>query len=232
MNPRNALRRLKRPASMGYALAVRIQTSWRTPAATQETEIVIDGFPRSGNTFVTVAFLLAQQRPVNIAHHLHSPFQSIRAWDLGVPSLVPIREPIDAVASLCVTQAWRDPVSAPREYGDYYQRINDWPVIANFNRVTTDLSTVVAEVSSRFGSGFNAPPADADSETVFGVIDVLSSMRSARVSLNRVARPTAERTSTLERLRDRLADPSDTATRRAAARTLRVYDNLSWGIPQ
>ncbi|RMG27959.1 MAG: hypothetical protein D6732_19595, partial [Methanobacteriota archaeon] len=39
------------------------------------TEIVIEGYPRSANTFAVVAFRLAQNRPVKIAHHLHMEAQ-------------------------------------------------------------------------------------------------------------------------------------------------------------
>src|SRR5262245_65181203 len=42
-----------------------------------ETELVIEGFPRCGNSFAVAAFSLAQPRPVRIAHHLHAPAQVI-----------------------------------------------------------------------------------------------------------------------------------------------------------
>jgi hypothetical protein len=44
-------------------------------AVGRETEVVIEGFPRCGNSFAFAAFALAQPHPVHIAHHLHAPAQ-------------------------------------------------------------------------------------------------------------------------------------------------------------
>ena len=43
------------------------------------TELVIEAFPRSANTFATVAFQLSQPAPVRVAHHLHAPAQVTEA---------------------------------------------------------------------------------------------------------------------------------------------------------
>ena len=40
-----------------------------------DTELVIEGFPRTANTFAVFAFQTAQARPVRVAHHLHAPIQ-------------------------------------------------------------------------------------------------------------------------------------------------------------
>src|SRR5262245_45373054 len=40
-----------------------------------DTELVIDGYMRSANTFAVYAFQMAQRRPVRLAHHLHAPAQ-------------------------------------------------------------------------------------------------------------------------------------------------------------
>jgi hypothetical protein len=53
------------------------------------TEIVIEGYPRSGNTFAVVAFRLAQGREIEIAHHLHAAAQIKRAARLDVPAFIP-----------------------------------------------------------------------------------------------------------------------------------------------
>src|SRR5262245_54574684 len=41
----------------------------------RDTDAVIEGFPRSANTFAAAAFALAQTTPVRLAHHLHVPSQ-------------------------------------------------------------------------------------------------------------------------------------------------------------
>src|SRR5687768_15078094 len=73
------------------------------------TELVIEAFPRSGNTFAVVAFQLAQARPVKIAHHLHAAAQVTRGVRLRKPTLVLIRDPLKAVSSHLV----REPSVAP-----------------------------------------------------------------------------------------------------------------------
>src|SRR5689334_19049404 len=71
-------------------------------AVSRGTEIVIEGFPRSANTFAVVAFRLAQQREIEIAHHLHAAAQIKHAINLKVPVIVLIREPSDAILSVAV----------------------------------------------------------------------------------------------------------------------------------
>ena len=48
------------------------------------TEICIEGFPRSGNTFAVYAFELWNPGS-QVAHHLHAPGQFVRALRLSVP---------------------------------------------------------------------------------------------------------------------------------------------------
>ena len=71
-------------------------------AVNHTTQLVIEGFPRSGNTFSVIAFEHAQREAVRIAHHLHVPAQIIRAARWQIPSIVLIRDPVDAVASLLI----------------------------------------------------------------------------------------------------------------------------------
>src|SRR5215211_6607259 len=77
---------------------------------TPDTQLVIEGFPRSGNSFARRAFVMAQsdtQIKHHIAHHLHVPAQVVRAARWQIPTLVLIRRPKDAVLSLVL----RDPIS-------------------------------------------------------------------------------------------------------------------------
>jgi hypothetical protein len=39
----------------------------------KETHLVIEGFPRSANTFAVAAFKYSQKGSIKIAHHLHVP---------------------------------------------------------------------------------------------------------------------------------------------------------------
>src|SRR5437773_4880663 len=64
-----------------------------------DTEIVIEGFPRSATSFAVAAFQMAQDHTVDIAHHTHSPSQVIEAVRRGIPTLLLVREPEDAILS-------------------------------------------------------------------------------------------------------------------------------------
>ena len=65
----------------------------------RDTELVIEGFQRSGNTFAVFAFEMAQDRPIRSAHHLHASAQVSRAVKLGVPVLLLVRDPRDTIVS-------------------------------------------------------------------------------------------------------------------------------------
>ena len=66
----------------------------------KKTEIVIEGYPRSANTFSVFAFLQAQGRHISIAHHLHVEAQIVLGVRWGIPVLVLLRNPVDAIRSL------------------------------------------------------------------------------------------------------------------------------------
>ena len=130
------------------------------------TEIVIEGYPRSGNTFAVVAFRLAQGREVEIAHHLHAAAQIKRAARLDVPAIVLIREPSEAILS----QVVRDPhVSmrwALRSYIRFYSTVVPYlenAVVAPFATVTSDLASIIRMVNTRYGTAFKefVPSEDA-----------------------------------------------------------------------
>ena len=73
-------------------------------AVTPDTQLVIEGFPRSGNTFARRAFVMAQDErfdKTRIARHLHVPAQVVRAARWQIPTLVLIRKPKRCRTVLC-----------------------------------------------------------------------------------------------------------------------------------
>ncbi len=121
-----------------------------------ETQLVIEGFPRSANTFAVIAFRQAQREKMRIAHNLHAPAQVIRASRLNVPALVLIRDPKDAVLSFVV----RDPISveqALKHYISFYESVAEYRdsfVLGTFEEVTSDYGTVIERINERFGTTF------------------------------------------------------------------------------
>ena len=121
------------------------------------TELVIEAFPRSGNTFAVVAFELSQDGPVKVAHHLHAASQVTRGVSLGKPTLVLIRYPIDAVVSHLVREPGVTPRQGMRNWVRFYrsiQEVRNDVVVATFEDVTTDFGSVIDRLNERFGTSF------------------------------------------------------------------------------
>ncbi|MBE9100649.1 hypothetical protein [Vacuolonema iberomarrocanum] len=144
-------------------------------AFSRETQLVIEGFPRSANTFAVIAFLDAQDEPVSIAHHLHMPAQIIRAIHRNVPALVLIREPDQAIASLMVRHPAIQVASAFKWYLMFYQLLLEYRtkiVIATFNEVTNNLSRVIQRLNEKFQAQFSAStPCEQGLERIFWKIE-------------------------------------------------------------
>jgi hypothetical protein len=124
---------------------------------TRKTEIVIEGYPRSGNTFAVAAFLLAQGRPVKIAHHLHVPAQVILAAKWGIPTIVLIRNPEEAILSRLIRNPHISIDFAIEEYLLFYRSLKglkDQFVLATFDEVTKDFGSVIKRVNEHFGCSF------------------------------------------------------------------------------
>jgi len=126
-------------------------------AVNADTQIVIEAFPRSSNSFVREAFNFAQPEPVRLAHHLHAPAQVLRAARLGVPAMVIIRDPDDAVLSFIVRHEAYTLRQLLRSYRRFYRAIDPVRasfVLVTFETVTGDLGKAIAAVNARFGTSF------------------------------------------------------------------------------
>jgi hypothetical protein len=122
------------------------------------TDIVIEGFPRTGNTYAVTAFLMVQRRPVRVAHHVHTSGQVVEAVRRGLPCVVLIREPEETVLSLLVRLPHLTLSQALRAYRRFYAgvtRCRDGFVLAPFDTVVRDVGAVVDAVNRRFGTAFD-----------------------------------------------------------------------------
>jgi len=120
-------------------------------------DIVIEGFPRSANSFAVHAFRVAQDRPVRIAHHLHAPAQVIAAVRARVAAIVLVREPEDAVLEFVIAKGYISVRQALRGYLRFYTALlpyRDRVVIGPFREVTSDFGAVIAKVNEMFGTRF------------------------------------------------------------------------------
>jgi hypothetical protein len=152
------LRWTARDVWAGHASYLAVARSRHSEAAVgPDTQLVIEGFPRTANTFSVFAFQMAQPAPVRVAHHLHAPIQVITAARARIPVLVLIRPPEDAVLSLTTWSPHIGLEQALRAYSRFYERIapyRSWCVTGEFTRVTSDLGIVIDAVNARYETAF------------------------------------------------------------------------------
>ena len=122
------------------------------------TEIVIDGFQGSANSFATAAFRYSQRRPVALAHHLHAPVQIIQAVELEKPVVVTVRAPREAVLSLTSRWPHLSVAQGLRSYTRFYRKLlpyTDRFVISSFDQTTAHFDDVIRETNRRFHTHFD-----------------------------------------------------------------------------
>lgn len=127
---------------------------------TKDTQLVIEGFPRSANTFAVRAFQSAQPVKLRMAYHFHAPAQILQASRLGIPTLVVIRDPKDAVASFVGRWSEVSVTQALELYISFYKSIylcRSSYVLGEFEEVTQHFSKTVQRINRRFGQEFRLP---------------------------------------------------------------------------
>ena len=163
------------------------------------TELVIEGYPRSANTFALYAFEIAQQRQVQVAHHLHSAGQVLWAARKGIPTVVLIRNPREAVSSRLIREPRISTEWAIKDYIQFYERIipvGDRCLFVTFEEVTGDFGKVIEAVNDRFGTQFSSSAVTSETEShVISLIEEnhVRNTGSRVVRENQVARPSRQR---------------------------------------
>lgn len=147
--PISKLRSERGPATSGEPTSSQL--------VSRDTQLVIEGFQRTGNTFAVRAFQYAQPNPIKIAYHFHAPAQILRAVKLGIPTLVVIRNPKDAVASYVARWPVVSISRALELYVFFYESIEDYKssyIIGEFEEVTQNYSKVIQKINAKFGTNF------------------------------------------------------------------------------
>ncbi len=159
-----------------------------------DTDIVIEGFPRSANTFAVFAFRFAQPQPVKIAHHLHAAVQVLGAIHYGIPAIVLIRHPKDAITSLTLRNPETSISTAFDDYFVFYRALlgKSGFVVAKFEDVVSDFGAVISRVNERFGTSFVPfSSTSEDTQNIFEAIETRHTKLTNSRSVNElmVARP-------------------------------------------
>src|SRR5690606_28325884 len=81
----------------------------------------------------------------------------LEAVRLGLPTIVLVRRPQDAIRSLKAVEPQLDPNRELKRWISYYERVEPLRerfVVSDFERTTADLGSVIDEVNARFGTRF------------------------------------------------------------------------------
>lgn len=126
------------------------------------TDLCLEGFPRSGNSFLLKAFTTWNPH-ARVAHHLHVPAQVSRSVRFGVPCLVLVRRPEDAVTSLLVANPALELGLVLASYTAFHERVRRHlgaVVVASFEVAVAEPWEPVRQVNERFGTTFRAEVLD------------------------------------------------------------------------
>lgn len=139
---------------VGHA-ALGLLPQFRHKAVRPETDVVIEGFQRSGNSFFLNYF--SYWNPgVTVAHHMHVSQQVVLGVQYKRPTIVLIREPASALASTLSVE----PMSiwlAINSYVAFYEMLEPLAskvVIAEFQKVTKHPRSVIEKINLKFGCDF------------------------------------------------------------------------------
>lgn len=204
------VRRAVRRSPLCNQLLSKVLPLYRLLAVRSDTQVVIEGYPRSANTFAHVAFTMAQPAPLRIAHHLHSVGQVRRGVRLGIPTIVLIREPREAILSLAIRKELADVAWAVDEYLDFYAAmppLADKFVLADFHEVTSDFGSVVRRLNRRFSTSFvEFEHTEENVAACYRQIDEIEQYHTGgqEVRATHVARPSADRQEQKRVLADQL----------------------------
>lgn len=137
----------------------------------EDTELVIEGYFRSGNTFAARAFSVAQQRQVEVANHTHAIATLLLAVKRNIPAMVLLRQPADTVISATMKAPGTSLRQHLRWYIRYYEQVYQLRsslYIALFDEVVQDFGQVIQNVNRRFGTQFT--PFNCTKENVAEVL--------------------------------------------------------------
>ena len=126
----------------------------------QNTDIVIEGYPRSANTFCVASFQYMQNKSISVASHRHELGQVLCALKMDLPVIILIREPKQAVSSFVI----RENISikyALHYYIKYYNKILanlNYFVIGDFHDIIKNIDIVIERINIKYKTDFNYFP--------------------------------------------------------------------------
>lgn len=196
---------------------------------TKETDIVVEGFPRCANTFAVAYLSVTNRESLTIARHTHTIAQVKMALGLRKPTVILLREPLDAMASWAV----RDQVPikhAITEYVSFYSFIEKYHshlLIIDFATLISEPSALPERINRRFALGLSTEPPSP--EVLSRVANLVESMERDYSGPDpdfesKVSRPSEGRAAATAAVKSELKKHSDSVI---LARAMELYRRLS-----
>lgn len=194
-------------------------------------DALIDGFPRSANTFAWEAFLKSQTVPMKVGNHFHSPAQFMLARKYGVPAMLVLREPIAATSSLVVFEERSyNPLSTLQYYVNFHRpllKIKDAFAVAPFEEVTTDFGKSIDRMNAKFNANFNSfIHTEESANEIFSAMEERLKAREAKKGVNLELRRNYPHALKEQRRQEVIASFADPALNTIKAEAQRVYEEL------
>jgi len=176
--------------------------AYRNLAVNRATDIVVEGYPRSGNTFAAQALQLLSPE-AKIAHRCHSFTQVSLAAKNNIPCVVLIRSPTDAIVSAWIHADGK--LSFPflaQHYASFYRScwsLRDHFLVSDFDTTTRNFTKVVQGLNDRWQTEVPSPSRqhypNGFRNEVFMAIDRFykSSQNTDQVIEAHVSRPSEDR---------------------------------------
>lgn len=177
---------------------------------TRHSDIVIDGHPRSANTYATYAFKMAQTKDVIIANHIHKKSQFLIAEKYGIPAILLIRNPLDCISSLLIRQPKYNPVVLFEGYSYLYEGLKSSNsfVVGDFEDIINNYAEIIRRVNMKFGKKFDLYYKTPENEDIVKhIVHTQDELKDASDYDQRVAYPNESRKKIMGDIKSRLLEP-------------------------
>ena len=195
----------KRPA-LYFAFAL-ISPKIARNRARRNSDLILEGFPRSANSYSLNFFRNCQSDTYRIAHHLHAPAQVVYGCQHGIPCMVLIRNPEDAFCSLKVMSPDVSFAEMIADYCSFYEvawQYREKIYFAIFEDVVNDFNPSILAFNDRFGTTFQS--ANDTEEKVAETFETLQEYNKTEKKGNQweLPIPTEEKNQKKQAIRDDL----------------------------
>lgn len=202
-----------------------------TQIVDSNSDLVIEGFPRSGNTYAWAYFTLSQNDGFRLASHLHSPSHLYLAGKYNTPVLLLIRNPLDAGVSNMTNEPHVRPNQILKNWLRFYEesmKHKEKFLTVDFDLLISDFSAVVNKLNGRFGVDFDTQKiVGIANESIRETIFKFNTLAFGKVNPRNFSFPEQDRDQIKEYYRNKFVNEADKELFKRALNLYDVYGELS-----